>query len=215
MPTKPILFSTPMVQALLAGRKTMTRRTKGLESFNDNPDEWDFSAIGTHPDSDEDSEKIYAYFHIKDSETWVYNKLPYAVGDILWVRETFTILEPEHCEGMSKRFFYKADQVEEEWRLDCIADGYSYKWKPSLFMPREAARIFLKVTDIKIERVQSISEEDAIAEGFEQHRPDIDWLSARFEFKAIWRTINGLDSWDINPWVIAYKFERVEKPEGF
>src|SRR5688500_6041334 len=87
--------------------------------------------------------------------------------DRLWVRETYTILEPEHCEGMSDRVYYRSDHHEsnEEWRLEAISHGYSYQWKPSIFMRKNHSRIWLEVTDIRIEQLQMISRQDAAAEG--------------------------------------------------
>lgn len=198
---KPILFSTPMVQAILRGEKTQTRRIIK---------------------SNEISEKINLA------------RCKYKVGDILWVRETFTILEPEHCEGMSERFYYKADhhEMNEDWRLECIRKGYPYKWKPSLFMPRSASRIFLKIKSIRVERLNNISESDAIAEGIER------WIETRMvskpthykvyfqnckpedlmsytsdpidSYETLWQKINGEKSWAENPFVWVYEFERCE-----
>lgn len=195
---KPILFSTPMVQAILRGEKTQTRRIVK---------------------SDEISEKINLA------------RCKYKVGDILWVRETFTILEPEHCEGMSERFYYKADHhdMNEDWRLECIRDGYPYKWKPSLFMPRSACRIFLKIKSIRVEKLNNISEADAISEGIielsqsrMQHvvngrqffnylkKKELfnEGLTAKESYKTLWQKINGEKSWKENPFVWVYEFER-------
>lgn len=229
---KPILFSTPMVQAILRGEKTQTRRLiKPEPNIKDgyviepcnHYKGFDFmqkKLIGSNPDRFEIITSI---------------KCPYKIGDILWVRETFTILETEHCEGMSERFYYKADhhhEMNEDWRLECIRDGYPYKWKPSLFMPRSACRIFLKIKSIRVERLNNISENDAIAEGIER------WVETRMvskpthykvyfqnckpedlcsytsdpidSYETLWQKINGEKSWSKNPFVWVYEFERTD-----
>ena len=193
--TKPILFSTPMVQAILAGRKTQTRR------------------VNNHP-----------YF--TKEELLKYTLPKFNVGDILWVRETFEIVPvqvasvcPDTPELMIKnKVKYKADGNE------------SFKrWTPSIFMPKEHARLFLKVTEIRLERLQEITEADAIAEGVKRHSDygstgyvhygrihealtDID---AVLSFRTLWETINGIDSWRENPFVWVYTFERINKPAEF
>lgn len=205
----PILFSTPMVQAILEGRKTKTRRTKGLEFINESFGEWEY--LGLDP-----------LGHLMRNEYGATNAIicPYGkVGDVLWVRETITILEPEHCMGgMDSRFVYKADMCDdsEEVRQDYIKHGYPYKWKPSIHMPKSACRLFLKVTDVAVERLHDISEEDAKAEGAAkayQTYPE----KARYKlgFSNLWSKINGQKSWDENPFVWVITFERAERPPGF
>lgn len=192
---KPILFSTNMVQALLAGRKKMTRRTckeKIKQSW----------VIGKkhHPDID-------------------FAKCPYGqVGDILWVREKFA----------------KRCTPDGEWNPKL---GYCYcadndplyqnkKWKPSIHMPKDACRIFLQITKIRVERLKDITEEDAIAEGMERNFSNMfqewrykdyakvkdDWRSPISSFQSLWATINGFNSWDENPWVWVVEFKRINKP---
>lgn len=214
----PILFSTPMVQAILAGSKTMTRRIVKLQ-----------------PGEGEYYEKLerneYAYIsHGGMSGPYL---CPYGTeGDVLWVRETTIILEPEHCiGGMSSRFVYKADMnnFSEQLRQDHIIDGYPYKWIPSIFMKKEACRLFLKVKFIRIEQLQNITEQDAKSEGVEKDKagwyknylgPD-HWgreFKCHFaseSFREFWIKINGAESWNNNPWVWVIEFERTEKPESF
>jgi hypothetical protein len=208
---RPILFSTPMVQALLEGRKTMTRRTKGLEQVNENPNDWNH--FHTSPD-----DKYFNFKHIEHAtmeiEDWYRSiKIPYQVGDVFWVRETFIELP-----GI--KFLYKANP-----------EHQSMKWKPSIFMPKEACRIFLKIKSIKVERLQDISEEDAKAEGAnpclnelsmeDRHNNYNNPSNSRFPlvhvvgFKNIWSKINGRSSWNSNPFVFVYEFEQIEKPLDF
>lgn len=137
---KPILFNTEMVQAILEGRKTVTRRIiKGLPQ--------DVKCIGWLTDSG--NAKSYGTVAFDVNGNRKYFKLPYLIGDILYVRETFVTHRND--------VFYKADN---EW-LKLKNLGISFKWKPSIHMPKEAARLFLRITDVRIERLQDITEEQA------------------------------------------------------
>lgn len=175
---KPILFSTPMVKAILEGRKTMTRRIK--------KDQSDLSNV-------------------------LIGKCPYEKGMRLWVKETF---------------FNDAD-FEEQPIYVYKADNENYPrgssgWKPSIFMPRAASRITLEITNIRVERLQDISEEDSIKEGVEtalveNYRMTKNYLTNQFElynpkksFKTLWQSINGQESWDVNPWVWAITFKQIK-----
>jgi len=212
MNIKPILFSTLMVQAILAGRKTMTRRV------------------------------------VKPTEYWVKSfDLPtskYQTGDILWVRETWNY-------SPNWYYCYRADQVPD--------DNYGFvgtiPWRPSIFMPKAAARIWLKVTDVRCERVQQITGEDAAREGVAKSQEEMDddlcnycplpdgskgaqcyggnpvmcegrhcneayqtYLAdiAVDDFATLWDHLNAKRgfAWDSNPYVWVVSFERCEKPES-
>lgn len=193
MTTHPILFSTPMVLAILEGRKTMTRRIVKLKPFNEKH---------SRP-------KSVPFF---DHSTNSISIFPYGkIGDILWVKETFT----EYFPG---EFEYKAGFTDEP-----------IKWKPSIFMPKAAARIFLKITDIRVERLHDITEEDAKHEGlFEENKKWLNYYrtpsaancisnfsNAKDSFQSLWNLINGTDSWHANPWVWVISFERCEKAKKF
>lgn len=222
--TKPILFSTEMVQAILEGRKTQTRRTKGLNYINKNPDFYRYNRTCNRFD---EFTKDYHIFLDNEINTGAYFvKCPYSIGDILWVRETFAGIEQNDGK---LRYHYKADA---NWALDKALEIF---WKPSIHMPKEAARIFLKVINIRVERLFEISAKDAIAEGVEckivekikEYRaylvkdsehvfgknsyPDTPECS----FLELWEKINGNKSVNSNPWVWVIEFERVEKPENF
>jgi hypothetical protein len=218
---KPILFSTAMVQAILAGRKTQTRRTKGLDIINDAID-------SVHPPyhviSADGENRKGVFFDLKQQDKFgVFRAYPYGnVGDMLWVRETWR--PKSHNMPTGWPYEYKAD--------DDMPDGF--KWKPSIHMPKEAARLFLKITAIEIERLHDISEEDAIAEGVEPQtfksnvlKPfdgyknyfvqDIEdgtpLRTAKASFGSLWQAINGVESFDQNPYVWVIKFEVLnEKP---
>ena len=94
--------------------------------------------------------------------------------------------------------------------MEYAKEKYGYKWKPSIFMPREACRIFLKVTNVRVERLQDISDHDVIAEGIVMEKtPFIEPCNA---FASLWESINGIGSWALNPWVWVYEFKQIEKP---
>lgn len=195
MNTKPILFSTEMVQAILEGRKTQTRRTKGLKVVNNNPDSHLFNSFSI--------DKENATFK-KLEGMWQGVDVPYKTGDVLWVRESFFhsfYNKNDQC------FIYKADLKEDSVKF--------LKWKPSIHMPKEACRLFLKVTNVRAERLQDITEMEAVFEGCMQYEKDPDWMTALYGFELLWKKINGESSWKSNPWVWVIDFERIEKPENF
>ena len=215
---RPILFSTPMVQAILEGRKTMTRRTKGLEQVNENPNDWGFHNVST--------DETRTFFHFRKAEgekiKQIFGTSNFKVGDVLWVRETHRALV-DCATGEFAYWSYKADMP------DDFHKQYPHKWKPSIFMPKSACRIFLKVKSIQVERLQDISEQDAIAEGVEKiadygttgyrlyTEPEASYsdIDAMYSFESLWQSINGRTSWDANPFVFVYEFERIEKPLDF
>jgi hypothetical protein len=128
-------------------------------------------------------------------------KMPYATGDRLWVREAFAVSGlgwgKKPSQAQCGRVHYKADSVH-GWQ------SYWGNWRPSIHMPRWASRQTLIVTDVRVQRLQDISEDDARAEGAKP------WTGACqsyvTDFAAIWRAINGPDAWDANPWVAAISF---------
>jgi len=195
---KPILFSTPMVQAILDGRKTMTRRVvKNIKN------DFDYSVTINNID-DSISKKIIG-------------EIPkYQVGDVLWVRETWCKAIMDRGTAQEKEIFlYRADEGR-EWTQP--NDGFNIQWKPSIFMPKEYARIFLRVTNVRVERLQDISVEDILKEG----APLItitgnneDFINSKLKgwWYDLWNSINGKGSWEANPYVFVYTFQRVEKPK--
>lgn len=208
----PILFSTEMVKAILAGRKTQTRR---IVKANGKATAF---RIAVMPDGT----KIP--FGIDEDEAMQdYIKCPYGKpGDRLWVRETWQHMEDHWFDA--SRFFYKADYP--YYFDDVTISASDIRWKPSIFMPREACRIILEVTDVRVEMLQDISEEDAIAEGvgsgFQMNGgwPDYEHIkngvcavtqdTARMSYWSLWDKINGKGSWDKNPWVWVVSFKRIE-----
>lgn len=198
---KPILFNTEMVQAILEGRKTVTRRIiKGLPQ--------DVKRIGWLTDSG--NAKSYGTVAFDVNGNRKYFKLPYLIGDILYVRETFVTHRND--------VFYKADN---EW-LKLKNLGISFKWKPSIHMPKEAARLFLRITDVRIERLQDITEEQAMQEGIEKmSTPNISGVGETFiqGFGELWNSTikkSELDKygWHANPYVFVYRFNVISKAEA-
>lgn len=187
----PILFSTPMVQAILDGRKTQTRRTKGLEFINDSYSEWKY--LGTNDDG----------LHLMKNEHDATNgiKCPYGKpGDVLWVRETWG---HEYGGG----YLYKASH-EHMQKVGGLTD---HKWRPSLFMPREACRLRLKITNVRVQRLWDISGPDCWAEGISH----AGWNSERYGsvvecYRNLWQSIYGPESWNANPWVWVVEFELIK-----
>lgn len=196
MAIKPILFNTEMVRAILDGLKTCTRRI-----VKPQPDEKHTFPLGFVTDSTEKKNVGCFGFGIDEyggSIQYVKPPYGYAPGDILYVRETWK-------KAPNGYYYY------EDWQRNDIADVT--KWKPSIYMPKDAARIWLKVTDVRVERLQDMTDDDAEAEGC------FDYTSTALGFFYIWdSTIKKSDidryGWDANPWVWVISFERCEKPEG-
>lgn len=155
------------------------------------------------------------YFEVSEEPLYIYDtdgkqgKItpPYQPGDILYVRETWK-------KAPNGYYYY------EDWQRGDIAD--LTKWKPSIHMPKEAARIWLKVTDVRVERLQEVSAESALAEGADKYihtNGGLDENMTITSFIGIWNSTikkSDLDSygWSANPWVWFIEFERCEKPEG-
>lgn len=195
MAIKPILFNAEMVRAILDGRKTCTRRlVKFLPGENS---QW----TG----------------YIKDG-LMLYNgrnepcirKAPYQLGDILYVRETWM-----DYAGLT---MYKTDC--DKYKLESL-NFAGFGWHPSIHMPKEAARIWLKVVDVRVERLQEITAESALAEGTDKYihlNGKFDENAILTSFMGIWNSIiknSDLDryGWNANPWVWVIEFEQCEKPK--
>lgn len=196
----PILFNTEMVLAILAGQKTCTRRlpNKRVREEYFAYDDWANTVGGAGIKKLREKEFYEQY-------------PPYQPGDILYVRETFV-------QAAAHTFWYKAD--------DKLWMSKDFCWEPSIHMPKEAARIWLRVVDVQLERLQDITENGAKAEGAIDnrgfiHSPENEYNrihTAREHFAEIWNsTIKKSDidryGWKANPWVWVIKFERCGKPE--
>lgn len=191
----PILFSTDMVKAILDGRKTMTRRAvKPQPTYITTSGRWTWPIPKSKVHQGCCTDVCTA-----SREWWEYlapDQMLYNPGDILYVRETWA--------KVNGIYIYKADE-----------DATPLKWRPSIHMPKEAARIWLEVTDVRVERLQDITEEDAIKEGVRVGIGGIPYFSCQDAFPALWdSTIKNQDlplyGWDSNPWVWVYDFKRLE-----
>jgi hypothetical protein len=234
---RPILFSAPMVRAILEGRKTVTRRAvKGFQIPTEDTaipigDRQRWSAIGQR-----DPRYGFCVFGSTEAECAKeleqYAPCPHGRrGDRLWVRETFAIesnrwaddpYSPPHKDGRPTQRYeddkwdqphYKATDAEPElWYDD--RDSSGCRWKPSIHMPRWASRILLEITDVRVERLQDISRADIRAEGL-QCPPELasDDVSPNYRdwypaaWRELWESTGG--NWDANPWVWVVEFKRV------
>lgn len=196
MSVKPILFNTEMVRTILDGRKSCTRRI--VKGFIPNNAVWGYTAFT--PKGCISCRGTFA-----DGYGEKFFKLPCKPGDILYVRETWK-------KALNGYYYY------EDWQRNDIADVT--KWKPSIHMPKEAARIWLKVTDVRVERLQEIDGKEILEEGVNSLvHPDAFYfdMNQRELFERVWNsTIKKSDldryGWNANPWVWVIKFERCEKP---
>ncbi len=207
MAIKPILFNTDMVRAILDGRKTCTRRI--VKGFIPNDAVWGYTAFTP-------KRCISCRGTFADGYGEKFFKLPYQPGDILYVRET--IWQKVRCyldvnretQGVfCHEYRYVATDKEPE-------TGWNFSWvkRPSIHMPKEAARIWLKVTDVRVERLQEITETQAQSEGCNSGLLT-GACTARGQFEDLWNsTIKKSDldyyGWSANPWVWVIEFERCE-----
>lgn len=207
MSVKPILFNTEMVRAMLEGRKTCTRRVVRYKYSNTEmkikKDKYGARLIEIQKDENSDGSTYQKLLPFVEKEA------PYQPGDILYVRETW-------CKGSygneKEKYYYKADD-----------NNFFCTWHPSIHMPKEAARIWLKVMNVRVERLQDITDDGAKAEGANwKNGKNVGWeekmrRTAVERFAEIWNsTIKKFDldryGWDANPYVWVIEFERCEKP---
>ncbi|RVQ09817.1 hypothetical protein [Sinorhizobium meliloti] len=217
MTDRPILFSAPMVRALLDSRKTQTRRLckdqppPGVTIIRKT-----IRPFGKEP------------YHAFERRTKFGNfggEVPVKIsrGDRLWVKETHARVGDngdDHmaCPDLTRLVYYRADDVQPELS----------RWRPSIFMRRQDSRITLIVTDVRVERLQDISEADAIAEGIERHHsgwmpystafyeadgvtPANYHVDPRESYRSLWNKINGFGAWEANPWIAAYTFTVIKQ----
>lgn len=217
----PILFSTEMVESLITNHKTQTRRVMKPQP-SDNV-QW----IGFGFSCFTPQRHIEGRGNFLDGSGVKFFKCPYGQpGDILWVRESFCLTQPRDPE--TYYFGYKDGFHSYEPASSKYYFSTPDVWIPSIHMPKEACRLFLKVKSIRVERLQDISEEDAIAEGIEVMRVHVHKVFRNYQdeaktnggykgfvetaiasFKSLWQSINGEQSWKNNPWVWVIEFERI------
>lgn len=238
---RPILFSGPMVRALLEGRKSQTRRIVNPQPPSPEAvrklagDDYHWLAPERHTEHSVHRPvgPVWAVRDLMGCEPGL--RSPFGVpGDRLWVRETFAIecnVEdnlPPHNDGRPIRRYNYADG-DDRWEQThyratdpdpdlCIADAFGdedcgVRWKPSIHMPRWASRITLRVTSVRVERLQAITEDDARAEGVEPRTDGPLAMTAVQRFTALWNEINGKRApWSTSPWVWVVGFEREVQP---
>lgn len=224
MAIKPILFNTEMVRAILDGRKTCTRRICKDANECTVPDMEFYNA----------DKRTYAVHNFADKKhteqlSIAERTCPICPGDVLYIRETWT----EECGKYYYRADYDSDYLGPCETLSggypascrnhpgcdgCMATSTRIHWTPSIHMPKEAARIWLKVTEVRVERLQDITSEQIGREGVEVEYPHVlNGEEKRYAFSTLWNnTIKKSDidryGWDANPWVWVIEFERCEKP---
>jgi hypothetical protein len=195
---KPIIFSTPMVQAILDGKKTQTRR---VIKVDDAPENWKISIAGTS---------------IVRSEPYDVKRPRYEAGDILWVREAWCKNENPNSPNYGGYEYYADYEGAHCQSL--------IKWRSPIFMPREAARLFLKVKTVRVERLHDITENDARNEGVKDpydyqepsyyNQPHVRGMEInKSAFAGLWDSLNAKRGygWDTNPLVWVYEFEKFNK----
>jgi hypothetical protein len=221
---RPILFSAPMVRALLDGRKTQTRRIfKGIEDFGE-----DYHVFDAHG----------GVLNVREGDvpSVALDFVPYAVSDRLWVRENIAIM-PRTAYALPKTVSPDDPDMAAYYQADLDRSGKP-RWRPSIHMPRWASRLTLIVTNVRVQRLQEISEADAVAEGLE--RVDYDGSDTRYagawgwrdyrkdhphavvpfhhgqavrSFQTLWDSLNASRGfgWDANPWVVALTFTVIKQ----
>ena len=219
---RPILFSGPLVRAILDGRKVQTRRI-----IKPQPPEWieSFGYTAFTPEGHISGRGYWKGAPGDEGPGEKFFRCPYGKpGDLLWVRETWGTMpghdhvKPSDFAPNGVQVYYRADNDKEDWRVE--------RWRPSIFMPRWASRITLRVTGVRVERVQEITVDDAYGEGvswvmqdesaypFESYREDGDPIRhpVILNFRKLWDEINAGRGcgWDANPWVWVVEFEKVE-----
>lgn len=218
MADRPIIFSGPMVRALLEGRKTQTRRALklagrapdfiGPRGCEADPRCWGWETPDGYFVTVEGDEKDHAPGWRNGWRDWAG---AYAPGDRLWVREAHAMVPYTaylHSDGVQMTAHggtYEAAIYREGF--DRCRSGI--RWRPSIHMPRWASRLTLTVTDVRVQRLQDISEADAVAEGWPGPMTDIGYpiSTPRQWFSGLWNRLHRHDAWDANPWVVAISFQ--------
>lgn len=224
MSVKPILFNTEMVRAILDGTKTCTRRVVRYKYSNTEmkikKDKYGARLIEIQKDENSDGSTYQKLLPFVEKEA------PYQPGDILYVRETWQkaglVDDFDKVVDGTEKYYYAAGPEKPcfDYWVDPETGEHKDRmpWRPSIHMPKEAARIFLKVTDVRVERLQDIDIDEIRNEGLLSvavHCGDME--IALKEWEILWNsTIKKSDldryGWDVNPWVWVVEFERCEKP---
>lgn len=206
MKERPILFSAPMVRAILSGQKTQTRRV--------------VKPYGAH--------HLFAFLDLPGNPTgeWAWCSSSHVVskhircpygqpGDQLWVREAWgKRVVRDACGGTGEFVVYRASNPDAVYCTSASGNSIPVKWKPSIHMPRWASRIQLEIIAVRVERLQEISFSDAYAEGVTEVKPHLKDIPAcsehRHAYEDLWVEINGTGSWNTNPWVWVIEFKVIK-----
>lgn len=195
---KPLLVSGPLINPVKKRRKTETRRLRGLDKFNQNPDGWHCYPPGSgFPECDEKGRLLW-YF-TQDHVNWEKVTSPYGeIGDTLWVRENWYV--GAGYDDVKPIQLPRAKNVKRGYMADGEKPEWAGKTRPSIHMPRWLSRIELEIEDIRLERLHDITEESARREGVTVVG------SAVISFNTLWQSLNGPDNWALNPWIWVIKF---------
>jgi hypothetical protein len=202
---RPILFSGPMVRAVLDGRKTQTRRVVKhpgdfLGAGGRHGGDWDDPRLWGWEDPEHPSHFIVLAREPEPGDVPV--RCPYGVpGDRLWCRETWAPAVDDN----GRFAFYAASNPD--------PSPFSFRWRPSIHMPRWASRISLEIAEVRVQRLREIGAADIVAEGIHPIGPEHHPKVLRDDFRTLWDSINGkrpVCAWDDNPWVWAISFRRLE-----
>ncbi|EMM4933025.1 hypothetical protein WAS43_004297 [Salmonella enterica] len=204
MKERGMIFNAEMVNAILSGRKTQTRR----------PIKWKQTRFTEIAERDDGSLWPWAEDCERGGDIWF--ACPYGeIGDRIWVRETFRV----HSRATDVATLVYRASVRNSWTEQthrvpvavCNKPATPEKWTPSIHMPRWASRITLEITDVRVERLRDLSEDDAKSEGITPPSGGVPpgW-EYRINFRDLWMDIYGTDNWEANPWVWVIEFKRVE-----
>ncbi len=228
---KGILMRPEMHKAIQEGKKTVTRRLDGLKEINSEPDAWVFAAYDV-------GYKGFVFYRKGSLGLGLEKRIikpRYKVGEVVYINEAWCAVKdgaPGECESTTKQD-WDIIQYQDKWLLNppdkCRVGRQSFAWRSPLFMPAWAARYFIKILDVRVERLQQITEEDAIAEGIEimkgTHQAftrnacgkleligELEPYTARYHYEALWDSINPKYPWASNPWNFRYEFKLVPRP---
>lgn len=211
MSERGMIFNAEMVNAILSGRKTQTRR----------PIKWKQTRFTEIAERDDGSLWPWAEDCERGGDIWF--ACPYGeIGDRIWVRETWQVIHDHIDESSHVEYRTYAPSIPKEkdlyWHTvyaehfgDESREDRGFPWRPAIHMPRWASRILLEITDVRVERLRGLSEEDAKSEGIIPSAGGVlpGW-EYRINFRDLWMDIYGTDNWEANPWVWVIEFKRVE-----
>jgi hypothetical protein len=225
----PLIFSPEMVDAIIDDRKSVSRRLKGLKEINQSPDEW---GIYRNSWMNSDGDVAVMFVNKKDNSQKRFVKVPWLTGNILWVRESFWQAEAEdygfyNGKRIVRKFIEEGGRPRisfQKNKPETFGSVWHYARKPSIFLPKTSARLWLEVAEIALARLHDMTQEDAKAEGVftSPHRPSSEGCLKHADnslkrdcylcsFKFLWNRKHGKAGfgWDKNPWVWVISFKQI------